>query len=69
MDEKKNRPLMDSAESLTGSRSKGKSRLPVILVIGIAAVVCIGGLLMMLGGKQPAQETPTEPTESTAGVG
>ncbi|MBQ4074512.1 MAG: DUF4340 domain-containing protein [Clostridia bacterium] len=56
MDEKKNRPLMDSAESLTGSRSKGKSRLPVFLVLGIAAVVCIGGLLMMLGGKQPAQD-------------
>lgn len=62
MDEKKNQPLMDSAEKLTGSRRPPKRRFPAVITICAAAAVCIGLLAALrMEARQPEETSAASP--------
>lgn len=56
MDKNENKPLLDSAEQLTGSRNGKKKHIPGILVLAIVAIVCIGGLVVVYSLGQQTEE-------------
>ena len=58
MEEKKNRPLLDSAETLRGSSRPKKKRLPAVIAVGVIVIACVGGLAA-LRMSRPQQEGKT----------
>lgn len=63
MEQKNNKPLMESAEVLTGSRQPKKRRFSAMFFVAMVVVICIGALLaMQMSSQQP--ETTTAPSLS-----
>lgn len=57
MEEKKNRPLLDSAETLRGSGRPKKNRLPAVIAVCVIVIACVGGLAAMRMSRPQQEET------------